>query len=259
MQPVVFEKVTYRYEDTDAPIFQDLDISLPQGVMSIIGQNGTGKSTLLLLAGAVLIPQAGRVLVNGTDSTELRDEHERHREVSFIYQNMEFETEEPIGALLGYVYENGFHESKNESFVRELVRVCELESCLAKKTQEVSKGQLQRAIIAFSLLYGSKLVMMDEPVFALEDYQKTRIFGYLMEYAHSAGLTVYYSVHELELSRTFSDYLMLFGNVGTMEIGPTSEMYDRTRIEEAYQVPFDMLKHKESLFRKLLSERARAG
>ena len=47
-----------------------------------------------------------------------------------------------------------------------------LEKCLSRKTMEVSKGELQRTILAFSLLYGSRILIMDEPIFALEAYQK---------------------------------------------------------------------------------------
>lgn len=54
---------------------------------------------------------------------------------------------------------------------------------LSLTTQTLSEGQLQRAIIAFSLLYGSRVIMMDEPVFALEDRQKDRTFESLMHYA----------------------------------------------------------------------------
>jgi ABC-type cobalamin/Fe3+-siderophores transport system ATPase subunit len=253
------ENVSFYYPETEQLVFNDLSIDLPRGITTLIGQNGTGKSTLLLLAAGILLPVEGTVHLGGIDTRNLREEQERQRHVSFVYQNMEFETEESIGNLLEYVHENGFHETKDPALIAELVEVCELKRVLGKKTQEVSKGELQRTIIAFSLLYGSKILMMDEPIFALEEYQKHRIMKYLVEYASSRDLSLYYSVHELDISEKYSDYLLLFHKNGRIELGPTREIYNRTNIEQAYEVPYVMLKRKEAIYREALRDRSPAG
>jgi iron complex transport system ATP-binding protein len=250
------EKVSFYYPETEQLVFNDLSIDLPRGITTLVGQNGTGKSTLLLLAAGILLPVEGTILLRGIDTRNLREEQERQRHVSFVYQNMEFETEESIGDLLEYVHENGFHEAKDPGLITELVEVCELKKILGKKTQEVSKGELQRTIIAFSLLYGSRVIMMDEPIFALEDYQKHRIMKYLVEYASSRDLSLFYSVHELDISEKYSDYLLLFHKNGRIELGPTVELYNRTNIEEAYEVPYVMLKRKEAIYREALRDRS---
>jgi iron complex transport system ATP-binding protein len=253
------ENVSFYYPETEQLVFNDLSIDLPRGITTLVGQNGTGKSTLLLLAAGILLPVEGTVHLGGIDTRNLREEQERQRHVSFVYQNMEFETEESIGNLLEYVHENGFHETKDPALIAELIEVCELKRVLGKKTQEVSKGELQRTIIAFSLLYGSKILMMDEPIFALEEYQKHRIMKYLVEYASSRDLSLYYSVHELDISEKYSDYLLLFHKNSRIELGPTSELFNRTNIEEAYEVPYVMLKRKEAIYREALRDRSPAG
>jgi ABC-type lipoprotein export system ATPase subunit len=186
------EKVSYRWVDEEdgsaTPVFTDLNLELPRGIVSLVGQNGTGKSTLLALAAGSIVPNAGRVLVRGVDTRELRDEPTRQRLVSFVFQNMEFETDEPIGALLEAVHASGFHAVKRPDFAAELVDAFELSPVLGRRTQEVSKGELQRAILAFSLLYGSPLLVMDEPIFALEDRQKDRAMEYLCAYARREGI-----------------------------------------------------------------------
>jgi len=256
---IQLENVSFYYPETEQLVFSELSIDLPRGITTLVGQNGTGKSTLLLLAAGILLPVEGTVLLRGIDTRNLREEQERQRHVSFVYQNMEFETEESIGDLLEYVHENGFHDTKDPHLITELVGICELEKVLGKKTQEVSKGELQRTIIAFSLLYGSKIIMMDEPIFALEDYQKHRIMKYLVEYTRSRDLSLYYSVHELDISEKYSDYLLLFHKNGRIELGPTRELYNRTNIEEAYEVPYVMLKRKEAIYREALRDRSYAG
>ncbi len=252
-----FENVSYRWVDEEdgsaTPVFTGLDLELPRGIVSLVGQNGTGKSTLLALAAGSIVPDAGRVLVRGVDTRELSDEPARQRLVSFIFQNMEFETDEPIGALLEAVHASGFHAVKRPGFVDELVDVFELAPVLTRRTQEVSKGELQRAILAFSLLYGSPLLVMDEPIFALEERQKERAMEYLCAYARREGIGLYFSLHELDLSRRFSDSLMLFSRGAPPRLGPTAELFTREVIEQAYEVPFDLLKKREALYRKVLT------
>jgi ABC-type cobalamin/Fe3+-siderophores transport system ATPase subunit len=250
------EGVSFFYPETETLVFRELSLDLPPGVLTLVGQNGTGKSTLLLLSAGLLLPSEGTVLLHGIDTRTFREETERQRHVSFVYQNMEFETESSIGELLSYVYEHGFLERREPELLGELVKACELDPVLAKRTQEVSKGELQRAIIAFSLLYGSRIVMMDEPIFALEEPQKHRVMGFLLEYVRSRGLSLYYSVHELDISEKYSDWLLLFYRDRPPQLGPTRELFRRESIEQAYEVPFSLLRTKESLYRKTLLERA---
>ncbi len=247
--------VSFTYPETEKPIFSDLSLSLPRGLVTLVGQNGTGKSTLLLLASARLSPSSGRVEILGRDSRELSEETERNRYVSFIYQNMEFETEEPIGALMEFVHEHGFHATRDPGLIKVLASVLELEGVLNKRTQEVSKGELQRAIIGFSLLYGSHIIMMDEPIFALEDRHKLQVMGFLREYARQRGISIYFSVHEFEISREYSDWTLLFAKDRSIRLGPTEEILTRENIEQAYEIPYGMLYRKEHLYREALSTR----
>lgn len=245
-------------------VFSGLTLDLPEGVTSLVGQNGIGKSTFLLLAGGRLLPTTGRVRIEGTDTAELAGqgpevEERRNRLASFIYQNMEFETEEPVGELMEFVLENGYHGEPPAGFLEEVRSALDLSPLLDKKTQELAKGQLQRVIIAFSLLYGSKVILMDEPVFALEEERKERVFEYLMSYSQRHGVSIYYSAHDLHLTEKYSDNLMLFWKNGDLQMGPTEELFTRENVEQAYQVPFHMLYRKEYLFREMLMKISGAG
>jgi len=256
--------VSFSYRDEHDPdqtigVFTDVSATLPAGMMSIVGQNGFGKSTLLLLAGARLLPQEGFVSICGTDTREFslaqsdpEIERERNRFVSFVYQNMEFETTESVGDLMQFVYENGFHENPTDEFLARIRSELEMEAFLGKRTQELAKGQLQRAIIAFSLLYGSRIIMMDEPVFALEEPQKTRTFQFLLDLSRESNLPIYYSVHNLDLSQKYSDYSLLFTDTGQFTVKPSAEVFTRERIESAYRAPMDTLHGRDQLYREML-------
>ena len=246
--PIVLEDISFAYEP-GKEIFKDISLKLPGGVVSLVGQNGSGKSTLLLLAGDRLKPQKGTVLIDGIDSITITYEEKRNKLVSFIYQNMEFETEDSIGELLTIIYEKGFHREKNPQLLKTVIDILDLNEILKKKTGDISKGEMQRTVIAFSLLYGSKIIMMDEPVFALENNKKALILAYLNEYAKEFNVTIYYSIHEIELSRQYSEWVLLFTKAGKILVGKTEDLLTKENIEEAYQVPMDMLHQREHLYR----------
>jgi ABC-type cobalamin/Fe3+-siderophores transport system ATPase subunit len=67
-------------------------------------------------------------------------------------------------------------------------------------------------------------------------------------------VSLYYSVHELDISRDYSDQILLFSKDSPPRIGTTREVFRRDVIEKAYEVPFDMLKKREELYRKYLVE-----
>lgn len=249
--PIVLKNISFAYE-AERDIFQEMTLEIPGGVVSLIGQNGTGKSTLLLLAGGRILPQQGQIEILGTDTTAIESEEERNRLVSFVYQNMEFETEETIGELLTIIYDKGYLEKNDPGLINTIIAVMDLENIIDKKTGDISKGEMQRAVIAFSLLYGSKIIMMDEPVFAMEDDRKAIVLAYLNEYAKQFGVSIYYSLHELDLSEKYSDNVLLFTKEGQILCGPTKELLTRKNLEHAYQVPMDMLNQRENLYRNHL-------
>ncbi|MDY0096557.1 MAG: ABC transporter ATP-binding protein [Candidatus Vecturithrix sp.] len=253
IKEIVFEHVTFQYPHTDTVIFNDLSLTLTGGITTLVGQNGTGKTTFLLLAAGLLLPTSGRICVQGIDTAQLHDEEERQRYVSFIFQNMEFDTEESIRTLLHVVQNKGFRQTKDEGLIELLIQELELESVLDRKTQEISKGEIQRIILAFSLLYGSRIIMMDEPIFALEESQKQRVMDFITRFVKQEELSLYYAVHDLNISQTYSEYALLFNTHGSIHYGLSSNLLTREQLEAAYEIPLVFLKQKEFLHRGLLN------
>ena len=252
MSPIIFEKVSFQYPQAEKPVFEGFSLEFAAGVTSIVGQNGTGKSTLLLLAAGALLPTSGTVWLHGINTAELRDETVRQRYVSFIFQNMEFETEEPVGALLEYVAAHGFSADRRPAVIAQMIEAFQLTSFLDRKTQELSKGELQRAILAFSLLYGTPTIIMDEPIFALEEPQKQRALQFLNEFARQSQLNIYYTMHELALSQQYSASSLLLSPHQPPRYGGTADVLTREHIERAYNAPLTFLKSKEHLYREAL-------
>lgn len=237
-------------------VFKDLSINIPEGVTTFIGQNGTGKSTLMLIAAGRILPEEGDVEILGRNTKDIKEGEDLNALASIIYQNMEFDTDETIGDLLSFVYKSGHHSEKADlDLINEIVEVMELEESLNKKTNIASKGEMQRVVIAFALLYGSPIIFMDEPVFALENHQKDKIFKYVVNYASKHRINIIYSIHDLDISKKFCDNVVLFKKDKTVEIGTKDEMLIKEKLEEAYQVPLTMLYEREQLNRDTLLKR----
>lgn len=251
MNPVEFHDVHFAYDAESPDVLTGLTLSVPPGVTSLTGPNGSGKSTFLLLASGRLLPTAGTVVLEGENTASL-DDAAKNRLCSLVYQNMEFETDEPLGDLLEFVQTNGF--ARERGLLKTVTDVFELKDVLHRPTQHLSKGEMQRAVMAFSLLYGSRVVVMDEPVFAMEDGQKRRTLEFVAQHSRRHGVSFLYSAHELELTRDFSDRVLLFGKDGEPRLGAAAEILTRESLEAAYQVPYALLNHKERLFRSALME-----
>lgn len=253
---VRFEGVGFSYGPEYGPVFDSLNLEIPAGVTSLAGQNGTGKSTLLLLAAGRLKPTAGQVWLGGRDTAGLTGA-DLDRAAAVVYQNMEFETEDKLGDVLEFVFANGYADHQAlADLPRQVIEVFELGKLLGRPTQVLAKGEMQRAVMAFAVLYGSETVVMDEPVFALEQAQKHRALDFVGRHARQTGRSFLYSAHELELTQKYSDHLLLFYKDRPPVLGPTGELFQRQPLEDAYQVPWDLLHKRESLLREALQKQA---
>lgn len=250
----VFDQVRFQYPEAAEPVFTGFSATLPSGFVSLVGPNGVGKSTLMLLAAGRLIPQEGTITLLGRDTRLFSSEEERNAYASFIYQNMEFETEAPLGQLLEQVYAVGFHAMKGDDFYKEVIAVFELAGLLNRPLARLSKGEMQRTLLAFSALYGSRSLFMDEPVFALEDRQKEGALDFFRSYQRATGVSIYVSLHELDLTKKYAETVMLFKKNKSIDMGSPEELLTPPHLEEAYGVPAAMLKQKEYLDRKKLEE-----
>ncbi len=269
---ITFENLTFAYpkedeNEKDTFVFQNMSGTIPlekKGeLVSIIGPNGSGKSTLMLLISGRLKPQEGSCTFLGNRLC-LLEENQKNLLASFIYQNMEFENEDSVANLLTQVYKTGNYRGKAKAiksesdFLSEVIDVLELTPVLQHKLTALSKGEIQRVLIAFSLLYGSASVFMDEPLFALEPRQMENTLLYLKEYCEKTGSRIFISIHDLDLTRKFADKVLLLFPNHDMSFGSPDEVMTNEDLEKAYSMPASMLRHHESLTRESLSQTARA-
>lgn len=239
------------------PVFEHFSAELPSGFVSFVGQNGCGKTTLLMLCAGRLKPDSGSVNLLGQNPYLLGQE-QKNLLASVIYQNMEFEAEDKVSELLSQVYASGNLKGKakginsGSDLLSEVIDVFELKNVLSHGLTQLSKGEIQRVLLAFSILYGSASVFMDEPLFAMEEYQKENALSYLRDFVHKTGTSIYISMHELDLTKKYADQVLLFYPNRDMSLGTPDEVLTREDIEKAYGVPYAMLKNHEEISRGYL-------
>ena len=275
MNSLVFDDVSFSYPmvegDLDAegkqivpkPVFDHFSGTIPCAFTSLIGPNGSGKSTFMMLASGRLRPQNGRVTLFGQSVADL-DETSRNLLASVIYQNMEFESGEKVAELLSMVYANGALKGNakgirgSRSLIDECEKIFELENVLSHPLTEISKGEIQRVLLSFSILYGSPSIFMDEPLFAMEDRQKHTALEYIRDLCRETGTSVFISMHELELTRRYAPNVLLFYPNRDMDYGTPDEVMNDEALEKAYGVPVSMLKKAEDLTREEIIQASNA-
>lgn len=266
MNFIDFNDVSFSYpveegEDALPPVFDHFTGSILGAFTSIIGPNGCGKSTFMLLASGRIQPANGKIYLLGQDVNTLAEE-KKNLLASMIYQNMEFESEDKVEQLLSYVYQNGALKAnakgiKGSDLFSEVVDTFELSSVMNHGLTQISKGENQRVLLAFSLLYGSASVFMDEPLFAMEDKQKMSALEYLRAYSMETKTPMFISMHELDLTRMFAEKVLLIHPNRDMSYGTVEEVMTNDELEKAYGIPASMLKHNESLTREELAEQVK--
>ena len=241
-------------------LWEHVSFTLPGGFVHLVGPNGCGKSTFMLLASGRLVPTTGSVSLLGQNPATMNEE-QRNLLASVVYQNMEFDTEDSVEALLSQVYKNGTHagnapavRDEQPDLLAEVIDVFELSGVLHHALTGLSKGEIQRVLLAFSILYGSKSVFMDEPMFAMELPQKEKSLAYLKACVQKTGTTVYLSMHELDLTRKYADLVLLIYPNHDIDLGTPDEVLTNKDLEKAYGVPAAMLKSGEDYTRAHLKE-----
>lgn len=269
---ISFSDVSFTYppikDDVDAngvqleqkPVFEHFSAELPGEFITLIGPNASGKSTFMLLASGRIFPQKGSVSLFGKNTARL-SEQIRGELASFIFQNMEFEQDDSVEVLLHQVFENGLHIKNgtdktkktnvltdvnplsDTSFLNEVISVFELKNILSHKLTGISKGEIQRVLLAFSVLYGSKSIFMDEPMFAMEERQKEASLEYLVAYSKKKNIPIYVSMHEIDLVKKYSPKVILFYPNRDLSFGTPKEVLTDKDLEKAYGVPVSYLKN----------------
>ena len=206
MEIVKVEKLSKIYGKgaTEVKALDKVSFSIKEGeFVAIVGASGSGKSTLLHLLGGVDRPTSGKVIVNGKDIYQLKDDELakfRRREVGLVYQ---FYNLIPIlnvkeNITLPLDLDN---KKVEEEKLNDLIKLLGLEKRITHLPNELSGGQQQRVSIGRALIASPSIVLADEPTGNLDSKSSDEIIGLLKKCNKEYNQTIIMITHNMELAR----------------------------------------------------------
>jgi putative ABC transport system ATP-binding protein len=181
-------------------------LNIPKGSLCcIVGPSGHGKSTLLQLIGGLDQPTGGKVIIEGTDISQLSDSQlsqMRGEKIGFVFQS--FNLLDNLTALenvqMAMMLSPSSSKAENDKERGiELLKVVGLEDKINSKPLELSGGQAQRVAIARALANDPPILLMDEPTGNLDSESEKEVLDYIFE-VHKTGKTVIIVTHNNELA-----------------------------------------------------------
>ncbi|MCR5033081.1 MAG: ABC transporter ATP-binding protein [Lachnospiraceae bacterium] len=190
---------------------QDVHFTVEKGeFVAIMGESGSGKTTLLNILASLDVPTAGKVLVNGEDFSQLKDDERaimRRENLGFIFQDFNlldnFSIEDNIKLPLVLA---GEKPDVMDAKVKPLAEKLGIGELLTKYPFEISGGQKQRAAIARALITDPQILLADEPTGALDSKAATNLMR-LMRQIHEGGQTILMVTHS-NVAASYADRVM---------------------------------------------------
>ncbi len=225
---VRLDRVTKRFGDVAA--VDDLSLDIVEGeFFSMLGPSGCGKTTTLRMIGGFEEPTFGTVYLGGRDVTDLPP---YKRDVNTVFQSY---------ALFPHldVFENvafGLRRKKVGKDdvgkrVREAMRLVDLEGFERRKPSQMSGGQQQRVALARALVNRPKVLLLDEPLGALDLKLRKQMQLELKRIQQEVGITFIYVTHDQEEAMTMSNRLAVMRHGRIEQIGPPEEVYENPATE----------------------------
>jgi oligopeptide/dipeptide ABC transporter ATP-binding protein len=212
----------------------DVSLSLAEGqTLGIVGESGCGKSTLARCLVRLYEPTDGTLQFRGTDVTKLghRGLQPFRRDVQFVFQDpvSSLNPRKRVGQIVGTPMRlNGMKRDAISSRVRELLeRVGLNPEHVNRFPHEFSGGQRQRIGVARALANDPRLIVLDEPVSALDVSIQAQVINLLDDLKDELGLAYVFIAHGLSVVRHFSDQIAVMYLGKFVEVSPAAELYHK--------------------------------
>ncbi|GAB3063954.1 ABC transporter ATP-binding protein [Sediminivirga luteola] len=218
------ESITKRFGDYLA--VDDLDLRVPAGrFFALLGPSGCGKTTTLRMIAGLEHPTRGRILIGDEDVTATRA-HQRN--VNTVFQNYALFPHLSILENVAFGLRRR-RVADAEARAREALALVELDHLSARRPAQLSGGQQQRVALARAVVNRPHVLLLDEPLGALDMKLRRQMQTELKTIQHEVGLTFIHVTHDQEEAMTMADTVAVM-NAGRIEqIGPPEELYDLPR------------------------------
>ena len=220
---ISFERVTKRFGDFTAVNDLSLDI-YEREFFALLGASGCGKSTLLRMLAGFEEPTSGRILLEGQD---LRGIPPYRRPVNMMFQSYALFPHMTVEANIAFgLKQDGMSKGDIASRVAEMLKLVKLEQFAKRKPHQLSGGQRQRVALARSVAKRPKVLLLDEPLGALDKKLREETQFELMDLQQELGLTFVVVTHDQEEAMTMADRIAIMDKGQVMQVATPAEVYE---------------------------------
>jgi spermidine/putrescine transport system ATP-binding protein len=209
----------------DFTVLKDIDLEIKKGeFFSLLGPSGCGKTTLLRIIAGFETPDCGSVMIEGSDVLPLPP---NRRQANTVFQNY---------ALFPHlsVFENvafslrikKMPHSEIDTKVSEYLRLVQLEGHARKKPNQLSGGQKQRVAIARALINEPRVLLLDEPLSALDAKLRQHMLIELDQIHDKIGITFIYVTHDQQEALSVSDRIAVMNQGDVLQVGTPHDIYE---------------------------------
>lgn len=223
-QSLHLEGVSKSYGSTVALLPTKLEVGAGE-FLTLLGPSGSGKTTLLNLIAGYIEPTAGTVKIGARDVTNLPA---RLRNIGMVFQSYALFPHMTVGENIAYgLTVRGTPKSETKRRVAEVLSLMQLDEYAGRAIQKMSGGQQQRVALARALVIEPDVLLMDEPLSALDKQLRRNVQLELRRLHRKHGRTTLYVTHDQEEALVLSDRIAVMNEGSVQQLGSVDEIYDR--------------------------------
>ena len=217
------ENLVKRFDDVIA--VDDVSISIQKGeIFALLGSSGCGKSTLLRIMAGFEKPTSGRVFLNGSDVASFRP---YERPINMMFQSYALFPHLNIWENIAFgLKREGMPMAQIKTRVEEMLNLVQLSAYAKRWPHQLSGGQQQRVALARSLAKNPQLLLLDEPLGALDKKLRQRTQFELVNIIESVGVTVVMVTHDQEEAMTMASRIAVMHHGRVLQVGSPKEIYE---------------------------------
>ncbi len=206
------------------PVLRGVSLDVAQGeFVTLLGSSGCGKTTTLRIIAGLEQPDAGRVLLGGADMAGVPPER---RDVNTVFQSYALFPHMTVEQNVGYALKvRRVPKPELRQRVREALALVQLEGFEKRRPAQLSGGQRQRVAIARSVINRPKLLLLDEPLGALDLQLRRQMQQELKRLQKKLGISFVYITHDQEEALNMSDRIAVMKDGLFQQMGPPEEIY----------------------------------
>ncbi|SHG74976.1 putative spermidine/putrescine transport system ATP-binding protein [Cognatiyoonia sediminum] len=221
---VQFDRVQKSY-DGEILVVKDLNLSMPKGeFLTMLGPSGSGKTTCLMMLAGFETATHGEILLDGQPINNIPP---HKRGIGMVFQNYALFPHMTVAENLAFPLEvRKMGKSERDQKVKRALDMVQMGDFGGRRPAQLSGGQQQRIALARALVFEPELVLMDEPLGALDKQLREHMQFEITRLAHDLGITTVYVTHDQTEALTMSDRVAVFEDGRIQQLAPPDELYE---------------------------------